>query len=207
MSPRIAFSVALVVSFASASAALAAPVVFDNTDRRFVWRSSANQLPPFYVTVAPEAQPSPGTVLPLPSISGVSMAGHTGGSAVLTGGGTGGVLFTWASPAGGNRTLSPGEEVGPAMTFGDLFLTASFGRPGAYSFPGGLVGISFRLNGAVHYGGLDLSGIQGLYPQPLRWGYESEPGVPFPISAVVPEPGALALLAGAGCLALRRRRR
>lgn len=71
------------------------------------------------------------------------------------------------------------------------------------------VGTRFTLDDGVHFGFMEVELIRSQYQvnaRPLRWGYESEPGVPFAMSAVVPEPAA-GLLIPAGCALLRCRAR
>lgn len=71
-----------------------------------------------------------------------------------------------------------------------------------------IMGVRVTIAGEFHYGFVEMerSGTTfgGLLPayRPVRWGYEATPNTPI----VIPAPAPLALLAGVGLFATRRRR-
>ncbi|MEL6797183.1 MAG: hypothetical protein AAFO89_10225 [Planctomycetota bacterium] len=94
-----------------------------------------------------------------------------------------------------------GDSVGPDSTYGS---SASIGTD-SLSFTSvprlipdkAIIGLSIPINGAVHYGWLELDGLSIV-----RWAYEADPGIP---AKVIPAPASAAPL-GLGCLAFTRRR-
>lgn len=112
--------------------------------------------------------------------------------------------------------FTPGQSVGPANAGAEWAGAASYSysRPtlaGPQLGQSPFIGIRLELATGVHYGWIELDWRSVSYPsglsigayQPVRWAYESVPNVP----ALVPAPGAGALLGAAGIVALRRRRR
>lgn len=95
-----------------------------------------------------------------------------------------------------------GDSIGPDSTFGSR---ASIGTD-SLSFTSvprlipdeAIIGLSIPINGAVHYGWLELDGLSIV-----RWAYETDPGVP---ATVIPVPASAALLGLGGLAAARRRR-
>lgn len=101
-----------------------------------------------------------------------------------------------------------GYAVGPDDSFSDHALWAeghfspALGDQFVWHAPDhAFVGTRFTLDDGVHFGFMEVELIRSqsqVNARPLRWGYESEAGVPFAMSAVVPEPAA-GLLIPAGC--------
>ena len=204
----------LVFLLAAAAGVRAAPVAFDNTDGTFRWQGlMVFNYHLLDVRSGPATQPPLNTNRPGPHLAARLLGGgHTGYSAFLSG--TNGLAI--ASVRTGNGVepllLTPSDEVGPRLSFGpEAVVDAHYGYGGLrhtdYTFPGGPVGVAFPLADGTHYGFVQWERYPSAGLQPVRWGYESEPGVPFPMSAVVPEPAAFGLLALTSCVLLLRRRR
>lgn len=217
---------------ASPAPVRAAPVVFDNAEGQFRWYAWSGGPwggPPtsdFHITRGPRQQPAPGVTLALPRLAWRGYASPLAGSGqYLVGLNDMKVAQVEqvyirdsafgppvSVPYKAPLLLSASDAVGPGMDFASSAnMDSARGvseTSHTYRFPGGFVGVSFPLSDGTHYGFIHLDRSRfGGEPQPIRWGYESERGVPFAMSAVVPEPSALVLLAATGCVLLRSRRR
>ena len=238
MRPFTARSVLLLVLLAAPVPAVnAAPVVFDNTDARFAWPtevvgdSGTSPRPGagLDVTRGPGEQPTGssgggrGTFwFSQSSFSTCSLRlcwQHNFWSITTRGPAALAVdRAPGSTPPPHPVALSSTGVVGPDHHFHDHALareahfSPAFGGGVTRHFPDhGFVGTRVTLDDGVHYGFIELQldwANATHTARPLRWGYESEAGVPFPMSAVVPEPAAAAVLAGcATALSARRPRR
>lgn len=108
------------------------------------------------------------------------------------------------------------EWFGRSDAFANLITCLNSGGSGCVGRFGdqrAFMGVLFNIDGAMHYGWMDLYVASGIgYGQIYGWGYETEPGISIRAGAVaVPEPSTIMLLAGGmltiGCTVRRPKRR
>ena len=212
--PILTAAAALVVALAITTPAGAAPIRFDNPagPGHFEWNSMAGHE---FLDIFSDASSQPGIMGAVGTFwrrdppSGTTVRGAESSSDVqfinLDGGGAGPGRFLVG--------VSFGETI-PTLVGTDGFATSGFvfrtnadaGFP-TTNLPEGqqtYLGVQFDLGIGIQYGWIGVTRT-GMELDAFAWGYETEPGVP--IAAGVPEPGTLSLLAIAGGVLMRRRRR
>jgi len=110
---------------------------------------------------------------------------------------------------GSNSGEGTPEEWFASNNFSTLIVLLSTGESGEFIDHRGYVGLEFSAEDGIHYGWLDIEGVETRSSIRIRgWAYESTPGVGI-VAGAVPEPSSVVLftIGAIGAWTLRKRKK